>query len=194
MSKLLVAVFLTVVSLSAFADGSDYISPTVDFKDKQLSTNNHTVYGLTYGHDFGNSFKVEGRIEDETVNGGAHEGLSQVEVFKNIGTWYGVTPYAGAGIGLKDKSTTEFLFYRVDAGVKYAVPGVNGLSLTANTRLRTPFDEGLNLHTGYNYRTIENKISASYAIDKNNAVGISYAIERGDSEYNTVGVNYKYTF
>jgi len=193
MSKLLVAL-LAVVSLSAFADETNYVSPTIDFKDKQESTNNHTVYGLTVGHDFGNTWKVEGRMEDETVNGGAHEGLSQVEAFKDIGTWYGVTPYAGAGVGLKDKSTSEFWYYRVDAGVKYAVPGVTGLTVIANTRLRTPFDEGLNLHTGYNYRTVENKIGASYAIDKHNAVGISYAIERGDSEYNTVGVNYKYTF
>ena len=152
------------------------------------------MYGITLGHDFGNTWRVEGRMEDETVNGGAHEGLAQVEVFKDIGTWYGVTPYAGAGIGLKDKSTSEFLFGRVDAGVKYAVPQVPGVTLFINERLRTPLNEGLDRNTGYNYHTVESKVGVNYAINKQNAVGISYPIERGDSTYDTVGVNYKYSF
>ena len=192
MNKLLVAVLAT-LSITAWAGEGNYVQPGIDFKDKQNSTNNHTVYNVAFGHDFGNSWKVEAKIEDETVNGGAHEGLMQVGVFKDIGTWYGVTPYAGASIGMKDKSTSEFLFYRADVGVKYPVTFVPGLTLTLNERLRAPFAEG-DLHTGYAYKTYETKVGASYAINKQNSVGISYAIERGDSLYDTVGVNYKYTF
>ena len=194
MKKLLIATLVAAAFGVAHADEGNYVSPGIDFKDKQNSTNNHTVYGVTLGHDFGNTWRVEGRMEDETVNGGSHEGLAQVELFKDIGTWYGVTPYAGAGVGLKDKATSEFWYYRVDGGLKYTNALVPGATLFLNERLRTPFNEGTDAQTGYNYRTYETKFGVNYSINKQNAVGISYAIERGDTEYNTVGVNYKYSF
>ena len=193
MSKFLVAVLLTVASVSAFADGAyNYASPSIDFKDKVNSTNNHTVYGITLGRDFGNGLKVEGRMEDETVNGGAHEGLVQIGAVKDIGTWYGVTPYAGLAVGEKDKSTTNFIYYRADVGAKYTV--MPGLTAFVQERLRTPFNENLDGHTGYGYKTWETSIGAKYAITPEHAVGIKYAMERGDSTYDTVGVNYVYSF
>jgi len=192
MKKFLLAVLLAVASVSAFADAGNYASAGIDFKDKQDSTNNHTVYGLTVGHDFGNTWKVEARMEDETVNGGAHEGLVQLKVNKDIGTWYGVTPYAGVAVGEKDKSTTNFIYYLGEVGAKYTV--LPGLTAFVQERLRTPFNENLDGHTGYGYKTWETSVGAKYAINKSNAVGLRFAVERGDSAYNTVGVNYTYSF
>jgi hypothetical protein len=192
MKKLLIATLLAGMFGIAHADEYNYAGITFDAKDKVNSTNNHDVYGLNIGHNFGNTWSVEGRMEDETVNGGAHEGLIQLKVNKDIGTWYGVTPYAGLAFGEKDKSTTNFAYYVGEIGAKYKIN--DQISVWGQGRLRTPFNEGLDLHTGYGYKTWENSIGVKYAIDNNNAVGIKYAVERGDSQYDTVGVNYTYSF
>ena len=197
MSKFLLALLAASVlslSLSAFADESTSVSGTFDIKDKQHSPLNHEVFGLNVGHNFGNTWSVEGRMEDERVvgNAGSHEGLVQVKVNKDIGTWFGVTPYAGVAVGEKSKSTTNFAYYVGEIGAKYLV--IPGLTLNVQERLRTPFNENFDGHTGYNYKTWETQIGAKYAINKNNIVGVKYAVERGDSTYNTTGVSYTYKF
>lgn len=197
MSKFLLALLAASVlslSLSAFADESSSVSGTFDLKDKQHSPANHDVFGLNVAHDFGNTWSVEARMEDERVvgNAGSHEGLVQVKVNKDIGTWFGVTPYAGVAVGEKSKSTTNFAYYVGEIGAKYLV--VPGLTLNVQERLRTPFNENFDGHTGYNYKTWETQIGAKYAINKNNIVGVKYAVERGDSTYNTTGVSYTYKF
>ena len=193
MSKLLVALLLA-VSVSAFADDSTSVSGTFDVKDKQHSPANHEVFGLNVGHDFGNTWSVEGRMEDERVvgNGGSHEGLVQVKVDKTLGTYFGVTPYAGVAIGEKSKSTTNFAYYVAEVGAKTNL--TEQLSVGVQERLRTPFNENLDGYTGYNYKTWETSVSAKYAINKSNDIGVKYAVERGDSTYNTTGVNYTYKF
>ena len=193
MNKLLAALLLTVTA-SAFAGESTSVSGTFDVKDKQNSPANHEVFGLNVGHDFGNTWSVEARMEDERVvgNAGGHEGLVQVKVDKDLGTWFGVTPYAGVAVGEKSKSTTNFAYYVAEIGAKAKV--TDQLSVGVQERLRTPFNENLDGHTGYNYKTYETSVSAKYAINKSNAVGVKYAVERGDSTYNTTGVNYTYTF
>ena len=193
MNKLLAALLLTVTA-SAFAGESTSVTGTFDVKDKQNSPANHEVFGLNVGHDFGNTWSVEGRMEDERVvgNGGSHEGLVQLKVNKDIGTWYGFTPYAGVAVGEKSKSTTNFAYYVAEVGAKYVV--TPSLTLNVQERLRTPFNENFDGHTGYNYKTWETQIGAKYAINKNNIVGVKYAVERGDSTYNTTGVSYTYKF
>lgn len=192
MSKFLLAVLAVVSITVAHADEYNYVGASYDNKDKVNSTANHDVFGVTAGHNYGNTWSVEARMEDERVNGGAHEGLAQIKVNKDIGTWYGVTPYAGVAVGMKDKSTSDFFYYVGELGAKYTV--VPGLTAYAQERLRTPFNENLDGHTGYGYKTWETTIGAKYAINGSNAVGIKYAMERGDSTYDTVGVNYTYSF
>ena len=192
MKKLLIATLLAGMFGIAHADAVTSISATYDNKDKADSTANHDVFGLNVAHDFGNTWKVEARVEDERVNGGAHEGLAQVKVNKDIGTWYGITPYAGVAVGMKDKSTSDFFDYVGEVGAKYKV--LPNLTAYVQERLRTPFNENLDGHTGYGYKTWETQIGAKYAITPEHAVGVKYAMERGDSTYDTVGVNYTYSF
>ena len=197
MSKILLALVLAASVLTASvaqADESTSVSGTFDLKDKQQSPANHDVFGLNVAHDFGNTWSVEGRMEDERVvgNAGSHEGLIQLKVNKDIGTWFGVTPYAGIAVGEKSKSTTNFMYYVGEVGAKYVV--TPSLTLNVQERLRTPFNENFDGHTGYNYKTWETQIGAKYAINKNNIVGVKYAVERGDSTYNTTGVSYTYKF
>ena len=197
MSKILLALVLAASVLTASvaqADESTSVSGTFDVKDKQQSPANHDVFGLNVAHDFGNTWSVEGRMEDERVvgNAGSHEGLIQLKVNKDIGTWFGVTPYAGIAVGEKSKSTTNFMYYVGEVGAKYVV--TPSLTLNVQERLRTPFNENFDGHTGYNYKTWETQIGAKYAINKNNIVGVKYAVERGDSTYNTTGVSYTYKF
>jgi hypothetical protein len=177
---------------SAYAGEYSYVTPTFDAKDKVDSTSNHEVFGLNVGHNYGNGWNVEALMENERVNGGAHEGLMQLKVDKDIGTWYGVTPYAGVAVGMKDKSTSDFFYYVGEVGAKYKI--TPRLSAFVQERLRTPFNENLDGHTGYGYKTWETSIGAKYAITPTQAVGVRYAVERGDSSYDTVGVNYTYSF
>jgi hypothetical protein len=192
MKKVLLTVLLASVFGVAQAGEYSYAGLTFDAKDKVDSTNNHEVIGLNVGHNYGNSWSVEARMEDERVNGGAHEGLMQIKVNKDIGTWYDVTPYAGVAVGMKDKSTSDFFYYVGEVGAKAVI--VPGVTAYVQERLRTPFNENLDGHSGYGYKTWETSIGAKYAINQNNSVGVKYAVERGDSTYDTVGVNYSYAF
>lgn len=185
--KLLAAAVLAVAAGAASA-GDWYGSATFDYKDKVNSAESHNVYGLAVGNKLSNGLTVEGRMEDEKVSVGdgtqKQEGLMQLKVTKDVGTFFGVTPYVAAAVGQKNKSTVDFPFWIGEVGAKVKLNDT--FSVKYNWRQRTAFDN----NTTNSYDTKENTLALNVNLTKVDTVSIAYKQERGTSDYNTTGVYY----
>lgn len=192
----------TLVVVSSLVFGAAQAGVGIDYakKDKVDSAQENIVLGLSVSDKIGigydRAIATELRVESENVNGVTpkkHEGLVQfkgaLDVYK-VNVVVPVTFYGAAGVGLKSKSDSSFNYYVAGVGAKTSVAGV-GLDLAS--RLRSPFGEGSN-GTGPKYRTVENSLTATYAVAKEYTVGVKYARERGDLNFNTVGFAIKHTF
>ena len=176
--------FALLVSSSAFA--SDYVTTSVDQKDKLNSSEVHQVNRINLGHKFDSGFIIEGRMEDEIVrHPSKHEGLMQVKLEYDSQPILGWVPYAALAVGQKSKATTNFPFYAPEAGIKTSL---NNWTLKFNHRYRAPFDD-VN-----HYTTTENYIQIGYKFTKNDTVAYKFGRERGDSNYNINGISWNHSF
>jgi len=182
-------VLMAAISSTALADnsvGTDYSS-----KQKVGVGEHHDVYGVTYGTNVSNNLSFEGRMEDEVVHDPAkHEGLIQAKLSYDIINLDGFKPYVAGAFGQKSKATSNFGYYVVEGGVKYSP--ISNVDLKLARRLRTPWSES-NSGTGDKYRTVENSATAGLRLGKN-TLSVKYARERGDSNYNTIGVGINHKF
>jgi hypothetical protein len=179
----------TAISGAAMAD---YVGADYQVKDRASSSEQHNVYGVTYGKTLGSALYVEGRMEDEVVHDPSkHEGLVQGKMGVNLGSFDKFTPYVAAAVGYKSKSTFNFNYYVVEGGVKY--PLLSNLDINANLRLRSPFSEGA---TGGPdaYRTVEESLGAKLKLGSHHALTAKVAYEHGDRTYHTWGVGYVHSF
>jgi hypothetical protein len=190
------------VVVSSLVFGSAHAATaSIDYaeKNKVASPQLNTVIGLSVADKvtvLNQGVTTELRVEDELVQGISpkkHEGLVQLKGSTDLYKFTTVVPvtfYGAGAVGLKSKVDNSFKYYVAAVGVKTTVAGV-GLDLAS--RIRSPFNEGHN-GTGSKYRTVENSLTASYAVTKDYTVGVKFARERGDSNYDTTGVSIKRSF
>ena len=103
-------------------------------------------------------------------------------------TWsaMGATPYLGVRLGETVKSSTNFSYYAVDAGV--AVPVTEKVELDLSYRYRNAFDAANNFET--NRYGVEGKLKVT---DKD-SLGLRYSQSYGDSESNSLRLQYSRSF
>lgn len=90
--------------------------------------------------------------------------------------------YTRVAVGQKFTSTNNFTYYSVEPGV--SLPLGAGLTAKVGYRYRNAFDEARLDHTN-TWRA-----GLSYQINKDNAIGIGYDRQRGDSNQDIWKVNY----
>lgn len=194
MKKFIVLATLLVAGLAQA--GGNYASITYDEKDKQNSDQVNYVYGLNVGQKFDNGVTAELRMEDERVEPGSgatqkQESLYQAKISYDIATGTAFTPYVAGAVGHKNKSTLDFNFWLVEAGVKAKM---GDFGARYGIRQRTAFDNS----TTNAYDTTEQTIALSYNLTKQDAISIAYKAERRNdsvsSEYNTKGIYYTRSF
>ena len=103
-------------------------------------------------------------------------------------TWsaMGAKPYLGVRLGETVKSSTNFSYYAVDAGV--AVPVTEKVELDLSYRYRNAFDAANNFET--NRYGVEGKLKVT---DKD-SLGLRYSQSYGDSESNSLRLQYSRSF
>jgi opacity protein-like surface antigen len=98
----------------------------------------------------------------------------------------GLTPYLRTAVGEKYTTSTNYTYYSVEPGVKYAV--TDSLSVKAGYRYRNAFSD-----TNAD-QTRAWRVGAEYALNKTYSLGLGYDQVRGDSEYNAINASVRMKF
>jgi hypothetical protein len=100
----------------------------------------------------------------------------------------GVSPYVGVRLGQKLGTDESFSHYAADVGVKF--PIVGALSGDVGARYRDAF------RNSNEFQSTRYHAMVSYAIDKNNSVGLRYSQAYGDTseEKNAYRVTWTHNF
>ena len=174
MKKYLLLAFFMATS-SAFAGGFGAVE--YSSRDGVEGTADARATKVTMGTDLNQNLKADfslrqktdtsNNLSDTRLEGGL---TGTVPVVGNL------SAYGRVGLGEKFKTSTNYTYYSVEPGVKYAV--TPELSVKAGYRYRAATDS-VNADTTRAYR-----IGAEYALTKNYFVGVGYDRVRGDSDYN----------
>jgi len=97
-----------------------------------------------------------------------------------------VNPYLGLRLGEKVSSTSNFSYYAVDTGV--VVPVASKVDVDFSYRYRNAFN------TDNNFQTNRVGIEGIYKVTANDSLGLRFARSYGDSETNSVRLNYTHSF
>jgi hypothetical protein len=180
--KKILAILAMVISGSVYA-----ASATVEYQDQTgvKGTTNSSLYLLSVSENINQNFS--GGIQ---TNFGAKESTgavsnSRVEGFLNGKTTVGfVSPYVRLAVGEKFTTTTNYSYYSVEPGVSAPI-GSTGLTAKVGYRFRTAFDATANADTTNTWRA-----GLSYAITKQDTIGVRYDQVRGDTNQNNWAFNY----
>lgn len=135
------------------------------------------------GWDFSSKFESG---QAALGNGDISSGL-EVRIRKNWTNAVGkLSPWAGVRAGESIKKNDNWLYYAVEGGVKFPIAGA--LSGDIGYRYRNAFEQWRDFET--------NRVHAmvSYAITKQDSVGVRYARSYGDSETNAIRLSYTRSF
>lgn len=183
MNKIL-AIFVLAFSGSVFAGG--YAGVEYDDQQGRNGTSDSVGTSVILGYKEGNT-QYSGKLSTSQAEWGNGKISTTYEGrIKQKFDAYGVKPYLQGRLGEKVSSTGNFSYYAVDTGV--VVPVASKFDLDFSYRYRNAFN------TDNNYQTNRYGIEGIYKVTANDSVGLRYARSYGDSETDSVRLNYTHSF
>ena len=179
---------LSILLLSILSIGSVYAaSATIEYQDQTgvNNTTNSSLYLLALSENINKNFSA-----GISTNFGAKDATGAVSNSRIEGSVTGKTtiglfsPYVRLGVGQKFTTVTNYSYYSVEPGVT-APLGNTGLTARFGYRYRTAFDS-----TAYADTTNAQRIGLSYALTKQDTIGVRYDRVRGDTNLNNWAFNY----
>jgi opacity protein-like surface antigen len=139
------------------------------------------------GTDLNKTFKADFSLRQKTdTDNDLSDNRLEAGLTGTVPVIGGLSAYTRAGVGEKFKSSTNYTYYSVEPGVRYAV--TPSLSVKAGYRYRAAVDSA-NADTTRAWR-----MGAEYALTKNYFVGVGYDRVRGDSDYNAINASVGFKF
>jgi len=136
---------------------------------------------ITMGTDINSTFKADFSLRQKTdTDNDLSDTRLEAGLTGSVPVAGSLTGYGRVAVGEKFKTSTNYSYYSVEPGVKYAV--TPELSVKLGYRYRAATDSA-NTDTTRAWRT-----GVEYAITKNYFVGLGYDQVRGDSEYNATNL------
>lgn len=184
MKKFILALGLVAAS-TAFAGGFG----TVEYQNRDgvNGAADARATKVTIGTDLTSDIKADFSIRQKTNDD------NQLSDNRVEGGLTYTTPIAGSlsaygrvGLGQKFKSSSDYTYYSVEPGVKYAV--TPALTAKLGYRFRDATD------SANADQTRAWRVGAEYALSKNYFVGVGYDRVRGDSEYNSYNLAVGFKF
>ena len=184
--KKFIALAVLAVSGAAFAGG--FGSVEYSSRDGVDGAADARATKVTMGTDLNQTFKADLSLRqkadtDNNLSDTRFEGGLTGTVPTGVP---GLSVYGRGAVGEKFKSSSNYSYYSVEPGIKYAVTPV--LSIKAGYRYRAAMDS-TNADTTRTYR-----LGAEYALTKNYFLGLGYDQVRGDSKYNATNVSVGFKF
>jgi hypothetical protein len=184
--KKILAILAMAISGSVYA-----ASATVEYQDQTgvKGTTDSSLYLLSVSEDINKNFAA-----GITTNFGAKDSNGAVSNSRIEGSMTGKTtiglfsPYMRLAAGQKFTTVTNYSYYSVEPGVT-APLGNTGFTARLGYRYRTAFDS-----TTYADTTDTWRLGLSYAVTKQDTVGVRYDQVRGDTNQNNWAFNYTRRF
>jgi len=183
MKKIAISAVLAIATLSAMADSV--------FLEHQSATNTDGSAGqvsivMGVKHNINDNFAVDTYFTNtQTENTNALGTRLEVGA---TGTYpvAGVNLYTRVAVGDKYSNTTDYTYYSIEPGVK--IP-VGAFTLSVSDRFRRAVDEDAHYDPTHTMR-----YGVSYAVTKNDTVGVRYDQLRGTASQNITSVNFTHNF
>jgi hypothetical protein len=188
MKKIALATILAIAATSSFAASLSLQYQNQEGKD---GTANSNAYVITVRENITKNFAAD--VQATTVSKESTGGLSSQRLELGGTGSVSLAPslpfsvYTRVATGQKFTTTGNYSYYSVEPGVTAPI-GRTGLSARLGWRYRNAYDAA----NGDETRTW--RAGVSYAINKNNSVGVRYDSVRGDTNQNTVAVGYTRSF
>lgn len=184
--KKILAILAMAISGSVYA-----ASATIEYQDQTgvNGTADSSLYLFSVSENINNNFSA-----GVTTNFSAKDSNGAISNSRIEGSLTGKTtiglfsPYMRVATGQKFTTTTNYTYYSVEPGVT-APLGNTGLTARLGYRYRTAFDS-----TAFADTTNTWRLGMSYAVTKQDTVGIRYDQIRGDTNQNNVAFNYTRSF
>lgn len=182
--KKVLAILAMAFASTAFAQG--YAGVEYDNADGRNGTSDSVGTAVILGYKNGNT-QYSGKLSTSQAEFGNGSISTQYEArAKQKFDFYNVKPYLGVRLGEKVSSTSNFSYYAVDAGVVY--PVASKFDVDFSYRYRNAFN------TDNNYQTDRYGIEGIYKVTAKDSVGVRFARSYGDSETDSIRLNYTHSF
>lgn len=183
--KKFIVLAMMAMSSAAFAGGFGAVE--YSSRDGVDGTADARATKVTMGTDLNQTFKADFSLRQKTdTDNDLGDTRLEAGLTGTVPVANGLSAYGRLGMGEKFKSSTNYTYYSVEPGVKYAV--TPELSVKAGYRYRAAMDS-VNADTTRAWR-----VGAEYALTKNYFVGLGYDQVRGDSNYNATNVSVGFKF
>ncbi len=184
----LLAASLVLVSSVSFAQLKGYGGFEYTTEENRV-TNAESIKGaFVIGAKTPSNWDISAKLESgqaELGNGNISSGI-ETRVRKTFSNAVGsLSPWVGVRLGQSIKKDTHFGYYAAEAGIKF--PIVGALSGDLAYRHRNSFAEN-------DYETNRGSLQLSYAITKQDSVGVRFARSYGDSEVDAWRLSYTRSF
>lgn len=185
MKKLLLASLLAALAATAHAGGW-YGGLEADSSENRQTKADSVGTGLILGYKEGN-WQYSGKVSTSQAEWGNGSITTSYEGrIKHSFSVLGTKPYLQGRLGDRVSSSTDFLYYAVDAGV--VVPVVERFDVDFSYRYRNAFN------TSNNFQTDRYGIEGKVKLTDKDSLGLRYTQSYGDSETDSWRLQYTHTF
>ena len=182
--KKVLAILAVAFASTAFAGG--YAGIEYEDQDGRGSTSDSVGTAVILGYKDG-STSYSGKVSSSKPSWGLGNISNQYEArIKHKYSVMNVNPYLGLRLGERVNSTSHFTYYAVDTGV--VVPLSRTFDMDVSYRYRNAFD------TDNNFQTNRFGIEGVYKVTNKDSLGLRYAQSYGDSESNSLRLQYSRSF
>jgi opacity protein-like surface antigen len=180
-------IVLAILAMSGTAFAGGFGAVEYSSRDGVDGTADARATKVTMGTDLNQTFKADFSLRQKTdTDNDLSDTRLEGGLTGTVPVATGLSAYGRLGVGEKFKSSTNYSYYSVEPGVKYAV--TPELSVKLGYRYRAAMDS-VNADTTRAWR-----IGAEYALTKNYFVGLGYDQVRGDSNYNATNISVGFKF
>ena len=142
------------------------------------------------------AFCASGTCSDD-YNGSAHNAVFLLNGYVDIGTWYGVTPYIGAGVGAAFNTFSSLIDTSYSTGGFGATTGsrtTTNLAYAGMVGVSYAISPNLKLDLGYRYLDMGNLKSGAISCYGGVASGCSYEVQKYRLTSSDIRLGLRYQF
>jgi len=180
-------VFILAMLMAGVVNAGGFGSVEYSSRDGVDGTADARATKVTMGTDLNQTFKADFSLRQKTnTDNDLSDNRLEAGLTGSLPMGHGLSTYGRVSVGEKFKSSTNYSYYGVEPGIKYAV--TPALAVKLGYRYRAALD-GDNADTTRSWRT-----GVEYAFTKNYFVGVGYDQVRGDSNYNAMNASIGFKF